>query len=346
MSFYLFQFIISLFYQKAPKKLLQKNQMPLYTECPHNDPKLHNQKELSYLSDQEFMDLFEPIHPSLPMRLYRLMCFILFLGPIKMILCGFFFLFFFIIVSILPIFRRFFKTTRDFKTWAFYVCRPIVRLALFFLGIVKINIKGNIHEYARTIVANHLSLVEALLLLDQFPVSYLAAAWLETNTFVKQTAKVFDVVFVDRAKRSNITQHLIDIANDPMLLPVVVFPEGKVTNGDALVGFRSGAYISETLVQPVAIRYRMWFTPRPMATVAWNEWNFKYYVYQWFTIPFITVDIDCLEPISWKGSNKSPQEKAVESELQIANALGTLACCRTNKDIVKISSAFLKDKTD
>ncbi|KAK8894346.1 Lysophosphatidylcholine acyltransferase 2 [Tritrichomonas musculus] len=320
--------------------------MPLYTDCPRNDPNLHDQKELTYLQDKEFLDLFEPTHPTLLMKIYRFLCFIVFLGPIKMILCAIFFFIFYCVVGILPIFRRFFKTNRDFKTWAFYVCRPIVRMVLFFLGIAHISIKGQIHDYARTIVANHQSLIETILLLDQFPVSYLAAAYLQAYKFVVSTSNVFDVVFVDRARRQNISQHLVDIANDPMLLPVVVFPEGKVTNGDALVGFRSGAYISETMVQPVAIRYRMWFTPRSMSTVAWNEDNFKYYLYQFFAIPFITVEINCLEPISWKGTNKTPQEKAVESELQIANALGTIACSRTNKDYFKLKSEFLHDKAD
>lgn len=320
--------------------------MPLYTECPKDDPTLHNQKEQTYLPDKEFLDLFEPTHPSFLMKIFRFFCFIVFLGPLRMLLAGLFFFVFFCIVLILPYFRRFFKTSRDFKTWAFYVCRPIVRLVLFLLGIVKINITGKIHEYARTIVCNHLSLVETIIILDQFPVSYLAAAYLSTNKFVVATAKVFDVLFVDRARRQNISQQLVDIANDPSLLPVVVFPEGKVTNGDALVGFRSGAYISETMVQPLAIRYRMWLTPRSMSTVAWNEDNFKYYLYQWFAIPFMTVDIHCLEPISWKGSNKTPQEKAVESELQIANALGTLANSRENKDYFKMKADSLHDKTD
>lgn len=320
--------------------------MPLYTDCPRDDPNLHDQKELTYIQDKEFLDLFEPTNPSLLMKIYRFICFIIFLGPIKIILCILFFFIFYIVLLILPIFRRFFKTNRDFKTWAFYVCRPIVRMVLFFIGIVHISIKGQIHEYARTIVSNHLSLIETFLLLDQFPVAYLAAAYLKAYKLIIATSKVFDVVFVDRAKNQNISQQLVDIANDPMLLPVVVFPEGKVTNGEALVGFRSGAYISETMVQPVAIRYRMWFTPKSMSTVAWNENCFKYYLYQLFAIPFMTVEINCLEPISWKGKNKTPQEKAVESELQIANALGTLAGSRTNKDYFKIKTGFLHDKTD
>ena len=304
-----------------------------YTEVPRNNPKMHDQKELSYLSDKDFNDLFEPKKPSVLMKLWRFCSFLLFLGPIKAVLGGFFFVFFFVVISILPVFRRFFKTHKDFKTWAFHVMHPFIRMILLSIGIVKINVRGVVHEHARTIVSNHICLVEALMFLGHFPCSYLSAANLSTNWFIASIAKVFDIVFVDRSRRQNISQHLVDIANDPMLLPVVVFPEGKVTNGEALVGFRSGAYISETMVQPVALRYRMWLTPFSMSTVSWLEWNFKYYVYQWLAIPFITVDIDLLEPITWKGSDKNPQEKAFESELQIANFLGTLACSRTNKDL-------------
>ena len=310
--------------------------MPLFTEVPYNNPKLHDQKELSNLSDKEFLALFDPTFPSAPMRFFRAFCFLFFLGPLKILLTIFSLFVFFVVVSILPIFRRFFKTSRQFKNWAFHVVRPLFRLCLLGTGIVKINVRGEIHPDARTIVANHMTILDAVLLLYQFPVSYLAAAYLSKYKFIVNYSKVFDLVFVDRTKRQNISQHLIDIANDPMLLPVMVFPEGKVTNGDALVGFRSGAYISETLVQPLAIRYRMWLTPKTMSTVSWNEEPFLTgYIYQFFAIPWITVDIDVLEPIKWKGSDKTAQERAFESELQIANALGCLACSRTNKDLFK-----------
>jgi lysophosphatidylcholine acyltransferase/lyso-PAF acetyltransferase len=181
-----------------------------------------------------------------------------------------------------------------------------------------------------------LSLLETILLLGEFPISYLAADYLAKNPFIKLLANVFYFVFVNRSEGGAVSKQLQNIANDPSVLPVVIFPEGKVTNGDALVGFRSGAYISPTLVQPVAVRFRMWLTPKSMATVAWNECNFKYYLYQLMSIPFLTVDLDVLPPITWKGSDKTPQERACESELQIANHLGVIACSRTNKDLFKI----------
>lgn len=309
--------------------------MKLYTEVPYDNPQLHHQTELSNMTDKDFMAIFEPTKPSIPMRFYRFFCFLVFMGPIRMILTVLTGAIIYLIFCILPLFRRFFKTPRAFKMWASQVTKPFTRLALFFLGIAKINLHGKIHPDARTIVSNHLSLIETLLFLNRFPVSYLAASYLAKTSVIQKAAEIFDFVFVDRSKRQNITQHLVDIANDPSLLPVVVFPEGKVTNGDALVGFRSGAYVSETLVQPVTFRYRLWLTPKAMSTISWNEDVLWIYIYQHYSIPFITVDIDCLEPINWKGSSKTPQERACESEIQIANHLGTLACCRTNKELFK-----------
>jgi hypothetical protein len=80
-----------------------------------------------------------------------------------------------------------------------------------------------------------------------------------------------------------------------------------------------------------------------MATIAWNEWWFKLYVFQLYSIPFITIDIDVLPPISWKGMSKSAQDKAVESQLQIANHLGMLATCRTNRDYFELYEKSKKE---
>jgi lysophosphatidylcholine acyltransferase/lyso-PAF acetyltransferase len=267
------------------------------------------------------------------MRFYRLFCFIVFLGPFKILLFALCFFFFFFVISILPLFRPFFKTARAFKTWANSVVRPIIRVALLSLGIIKITVNGTIHPYARTFVCNHLALIETVVLLHEIPLSYLAADYLAKHPFIQMTSHVFDFVFVNRSRNGGISQHLIDIANDPSLLPVMVFPEGKVSNGDAVIGFRSGAFLSETLVQPLAVRFRMWLTPKSMSTVSWNEDNFKKYVYQLFAIPFMTVELTALEPIVWKGSEKNAQERAADSQLQIANYLGVVACSRTNKDL-------------
>ena len=187
-------------------------------------------------------------------------------------------------------FKNFFKTPRDYKIWAQKILYPIARLGLFFTGVMRIHKKGDIKSDTRTIVINHLTMFDIVVIISLFDSSYLAMAGLKNLFFMRWANEIFNMVYVDRSKGNQGTTELIcNLQNDFSRVPIVIFPEGKVTNGDALVGFRSGAYISETMVQPVAIRYRMWFTPRSMSTVAWNEDNFKYYLYQFFLILILSI---------------------------------------------------------
>lgn len=314
--------------------------MKLYTEVPFDNPECHNQKELIDNSKEEFMALFEPTKPSILVRIYRLICFFVFLGPIKILTTLVSFGLFYVLIGFLPLFKRNFKHNRAYKNWALSIVKPILRLALLSFGIVKINANGKLHEDSRTIVANHLSLIETLAILHQFPVAYLAASYLKEHPLVRKTAEVFEIVFVDREKNANVSKQLVDIAQDPSLLPVVIFPEGKVTNGDALVGFRTGAFISDTPVQAITVRFRQWLCPKSMSTVSWNEDNWFFYCYQVYAIPFLTLDLNVLEPLNWKGKELTPAERAVQSELQIANALHTKPFAMTNKVL------FEKKKTE
>jgi 1-acyl-sn-glycerol-3-phosphate acyltransferase len=102
-----------------------------------------------------------------------------------------------------------------------------MRLGMFGLGIARLNVHGSIHPDARTIICNHLSLIETVILLQQFPVSYLAADWLSRRLIIQQAAHVFDFYFVNRAKHQGGVGHLVEIANDPSRMPVVVFPEKR-----------------------------------------------------------------------------------------------------------------------
>jgi 1-acyl-sn-glycerol-3-phosphate acyltransferase len=142
------------------------------------------------------------------MRILRFFLFIVFLGPLKALLVAICFLLFFIAVLIIPYFRFLSPNARHFKIWAFQTVRPIIRLGLFGLGIIRINVNRPIDPEARTIVCNHLSLVETIIILQQFPVSYLAADWLARRLLIKQAAKVFDFYFVNRAKKQHGVEHL------------------------------------------------------------------------------------------------------------------------------------------
>lgn len=315
--------------------------MKLYYELPFDNPECHDMTQLIDNTKEELMELFKPAKPNIFQQIYRFLCFIVFLGPLKIVVTFIAFGMFYAACGIVPYFKSRFQNNRQYKKWAQKVIKPFVRLGLLSFGIVKINASGVLHEDSRTIIANHLSLIETLAILYQFPVAYLAAENLSKHTIIKRTKEVFEFIFVDRSnENAHISQQLVNIANDPSLLPVLIFPEGKVTNGDALVGFRSGAFVADTPVQAVTIRFRQYLMPKEIAQVSWNEDNWWIYCYQVYCIPFMTLDMNVLEPLNYKGREISPQEKAVEAELQIANALHTKPYTMTNKVL------FSKPKAD
>ena len=187
--------------------------MKLYTEVPFDNPDCHDQKELIDNTKEEFMALFEPTKPNILVRIYRLLCFFVFLGPIKILTTFISFGLFYILIGFLPFFKRYFRNNRAYKNWALSIVKPFIRLALLSFGIVKINVNGKLHEDSRTIVANHLSLIETLVILHQFPVAYLAASYLKKHQLVRKTAEVFEIVFVDREeKNAKVSKQLVNIA--------------------------------------------------------------------------------------------------------------------------------------
>jgi hypothetical protein len=145
---------------------------------------------------------------------------------------------------------------------------------------------------------------------------------------------VWDACFVDRSTSvDHVSGQLQTWQSDRTKLPIVVFPEGKVTNGEALLGFRCGAFVSDEKCQAITIRYKLWFTPKGMSTPSWLEMQLQDYLYQIWAIPWMTVDIHVLELLDLKG--KTAKQRAAALELQMANFLGVRATRKTNKSLFR-----------
>jgi 1-acyl-sn-glycerol-3-phosphate acyltransferase len=159
-------------------------------------------------------------------------------------------------------------------------------------------------------------------------------AGMKSFPFAQRLIKVWDGAFVDRSSGSDhMSNQILDWQRDPSRLPIAIFPEGKVTTGEGLLGFRSGAFLGDEPVQAVGIRYKMWFTPKGMSTPAWLENQIGDYFWQLWGIPFITVEVTVLEPLDLKGL--TPKEKAGTVELQLANYFGCRAIKKTNKSLFR-----------
>lgn len=304
--------------------------MPLYVNVPIDNPKYHNQTQPIDVDEKTFESAFDPKKPSNLVRAYRLFCFIFFLGPLKIIFTILSFFLLFGEFYVIPLFHRYFKDELEYKEWAVKMTHPFVRLFLFSLGVVHVKVNGKLEKTTRTVVSNHLSGVDAASLFHLIPCQFLANAGIKNNAFCHQACQIFDQIYVDRSKKQGATELIMEAQNDLERLPVAIFPEGRVTNGSCMIGFRSGAFVSNTPVQPVAIRYRHWLMPESMATISWVEWNFPLYIYQLFSVPFYTLEVTFMPQMTFDDST-TPQERAFKAELEIANYLGCPALHKTNK---------------
>ena len=313
-------------FTKISSVTLQK----MYSEIPQRVAGYDDQTQLTPINDDEFDNLFKPNNYTKFQKFYQIFCFFLFLGPIKIIFASVFFTAFFILVLILPLVRPFFPNNNTFKLFCHTILQPTVRLMFYGMGFLRIKVNGTMHPECRFIVANNLTLVDSILLFTLFPMSLVCNEKLTTNYFVRKIRYVLDLIFVDTKKTSSITQALYEYASDPSFLPVVVFPEFKPTNGNAILKFEPVAFASEYYVQPVTIRYKLWLTPKNWnsmcelhKTCVENLWGF-------FSTPWITVDVSFLNPQFWKESDAvHPKKRASQTQLLIANTLSVPAVDRS-----------------
>ena len=239
-------------------------------------------------------------------------------------------------IQILKLFAPHVKNKMKFRKIAYYATWPGIRMGLLGAGIVWINRKGDVFPKTRTIIVNHESISDILLLMSQYPLCILAMKSLESSAFIQAITHVFKMIFVDRSRRDcKISQQIIKIQENKTEYPLMIFPEGKITNGNGLVGFRSGAFIYDAPVQAFCIRYKFWFCSKNMGTIAWLEPDMKTFFYQLLAIPFITVDINVLDPVDFGNKKLTPKQKAEVAELQMANFLGCPAYRKTNKCVFK-----------
>ncbi|EAY23715.1 Acyltransferase family protein [Trichomonas vaginalis G3] len=315
--------------------------MKLYTNVPIDDSKLHDQKLQSEITDEEFQALFAVHELTRNQKIIRFVFWLVTLGLIRFILTCLFLLVFDIMMQIVVKYKDTFKTPKEFKKWAHNISKPVIRTVLFLSGIVHIKKVGEIDPEARAIISNHITMIDIVNILYWVPFTIVAHTGLRGNPFIEHCAAVFDTVFVDRSKTQGATQQISDYAEDPTRLPVVVFPEGKVTNGDALLAFRTGIFVSGVPIQPITIRYRSWLPFFDgQQTPSWLEDNVFMYFYQLYAIPFMTFEIHFLPTIHSKRDETKPADRAIQAQLAMANDLGCLAIDRTNKEI------FQKPKTE
>ncbi len=183
-------------------------------------------------------------------------------------------------------------------------------------------------------VANHISWLDIMVILAVYPVHFVAKAEISTWPILGRLCRNAGTLFIEREKRGDtlrINQQISSTLKDGR--SVVIFPEGTTGDGDVLQHFHASllqpAVTAETLLYPVAIRYRNRDGSRN-SSVAYVSVTILQSLIQILTEPEIQVELIFREPIPGAGRNR--RELARLAEKAIAQTL-SLSVIRTIPEI-------------
>lgn len=114
-----------------------------------------------------------------------------------------------------------------------------------------------------TIVSNHCSWLDALIMINIFMPAFTPTAAFKTVPVFSTTCEVLDSIYINRgadeASRQKIVKDICDrqnaIEETGKYAPLLLFPEGATTNNSALLKFRRGAFIGEKRVKPTYMKF-------------------------------------------------------------------------------------------
>jgi 1-acyl-sn-glycerol-3-phosphate acyltransferase len=194
------------------------------------------------------------------------------------------------------------------------------RIFIFLIGIYRINYHGQPDSDCRFLISNHVCFFDSWLFVPFLP-RPLDKRELLKLPCIRDVWSVFDGIPVDRTRSTGMTKILLEYASEANLPMIQLFPEGATTNGDYMLRFHLGAFLSDLLIQPATIRYTLWGTSRAIASVSWFH-NYPRQLIAFFAIPALTVDIHFLETVSLKSFQETQvRDFADHVSLMIGNVL-------------------------
>ncbi|KAK8837274.1 Ancient ubiquitous protein 1 [Tritrichomonas musculus] len=314
----------------------------LYSSTPSYYPEYTHQTELSDVSDEEFMSAWKPRKYLWYHRVFQIICFFLFLGPIRAVIgITVFILTICLIVLIRYIIHKLELPIDTGKRFCISIANFGFRFLLFAFGIVHIKVNGKIDPKTRVFVANHTVYVDPMIISCIHPVTVVMKKEVAGSSFTKYLMEIVDPVFIDRSAHTGASKHVVERANNPKRFPVLIFPEATMNNGDHLLKFHRGAFLSKQKVQLFCIRYWQPLVPHGWNQFAWTTVSMPMYLFEVFSMPFTFVSVDVLDPITLDVEGKGDVQTFTDyGQLNMANHLGVKAITRSSNEL------FMKEKEE
>ena len=305
---------------------------------PIDNPMLHEQTQLSEITDQEYHDAWFPPKISCCKRFLQFWLLFLTLGIVRFLLIIGFFLIYLVLMLPIVIFSHWECLIKKITWYGITVTRGFIRILMYCLGIVWVQKKGNYNPNARNYIYNHTSLMDGLMIYYAHPFSVVCHAGLRKVPVFGQILYASQAVFIDRSKQSGNSQAIKERMEDYSKLPCATAPEGKISNGTILFKFRTGGFLANVPIQPVTIRYhQIWSFG--CCSFNWLCDGFFEWLFGVLCVPFTYVTLTYLPTILPTDQPISPQIKAMQCQLDMANQLGCLAINRTSREIFESAPA-------
>lgn len=328
--------------------------MPFGSASPPYSTRHKEQTELTSLTDEEFKSIREDPVYTWYMKAFKVFCFIVFLGPLRIIcgiigfgICGA------IVNGIMWIDMHVFNNYNLEAVKKF--CRKIGRLGFYFInfgmGIVYYNVKGTFDPEARFFISNHTALIDPFVFMIfayYTPVIKIEVHQVKFLNIILED--VVNCVYVERDKHKGQAQTIVDRANNSLCDPVLIYPEGTISGGDFMLKFHKTPFLTEYKVQPVAMRYVSPLVPNGWNMYGWKKATLWQHLWNMLSMPPSYVTLDILPAMTKAVDGEGDPEKfAAKAELAIANHLGLRATDRSSHEIYLVKSqekAAAKAKTE
>jgi len=136
-----------------------------------------------------------------------------------------------------------------------YICKIMLYCFGFFDVQVINKEQFQISKKANAIaVYNHVSIIDTLLQIAYIhPFSFAINSYHSKISFIKQYLDKLDCIEIDHKKQNQIGKIIEHVAAHKNMLAIA--PEGTLSNGHALLKFRTGAFVPMTPIQPIVIKY-------------------------------------------------------------------------------------------
>jgi hypothetical protein len=309
-----------------------------HSAIPPKSKEFENQTELSSLTDDDLELLSRPFASNIRILAYQVLCFLLLLGPVRLIFSLIIALFTVGLILLIRLPMHALGMPTKCRGPCVSIARFGIRCLLFAFGVAFMQVNGSCEPTARFVVANRVSLLDALVIFTLQDCTAPVDFYYRSYRLLELLLEALRPVWIDGGRAAAAQAVISGWADNFKRPPILVFPEGAV-GGAVLLRFAHTAFATPYRMQVVALRYHMLGVP------GWNTYAYRgerpmSVLWRLFAMPPAYVSVHFLKAITMGTEGKadiatgeiSIERLPVSAQLMIANHLGVKAVDRTAAD--------------